>query len=135
MDVRRVMEVVALSPEVAAQPIGALAGGHFQRLLLAFALLGHPSVLLFDEPTAGMDEPVEAGTYAAIRRLQQEEGLTLLLISHELNVVYRYATHVLCLGRRRACYGPPVEILTPERLQEAYGAPVMFHLHDADNGD
>lgn len=132
-EIRRVMGAVSLTPEVVAQPIGALAGGHFQRLLLAFALLGHPSVLLFDEPTAGMDEPVETGTYAAIRQLQQEEGLTLLLISHELNVVYQYATHVLCLGRRRACYGPPLEILTPEQLQEAYGAPVRFHIHDADD--
>jgi len=56
--------------------------------------------------------------------------LTVLLISHELSLVYRYATAVLCLGRRGSCYGPPLEILTPERLQEAYGTAMRFHLHD-----
>ncbi|MBI4503137.1 MAG: metal ABC transporter ATP-binding protein [Gemmatimonadetes bacterium] len=133
-EVRRALDLVSLAPEVAAEPIGALAGGNFQRLLLAFALMGRPTVLLFDEPTAGVDEPGEAGIYATIRRLQKEGRLTLLLISHELSLVYRYATHVLCLSRWRTCYGPPLEILTPERLQEAYGTAMSFHLHDGPNG-
>lgn len=65
-----------------------------------------------------------------IGRLQEAAGLTLLLISHELNLVYRYATAVLCLGRHDgSCYGPPVEVLTPERLQEMYGTPMRFHTH------
>jgi zinc transport system ATP-binding protein len=66
-----------------------------------------------------------------IRSVQESANLTLLLISHELNLVYRYATAVLCLGRRGgSCYGPPVEILTPERLQEMYGTAMRFHVHD-----
>jgi zinc transport system ATP-binding protein len=130
-EVRRAVELVGLASENAAQPIGTLSGGQFQRLLLAFALIGHPTVLLFDEPTAGVDEPGEEGLYAMIRRLQVQERLTLLLVSHELNLVYRYATSVLCLSRKgRACVGPPLEILTPERLQEAYGGPLGFHVHD-----
>lgn len=128
--VQRALRAVNVTPKVAARPIGALSGGQFQRLLLAFALTGSPSVLLFDEPTAGVDEPGEESLYAMIRRVQDAEGLTLLLISHELSLVYRYATAVLCLGRRGSCYGPPVDILTPERLQEMYGTPMKFHLHD-----
>jgi zinc transport system ATP-binding protein len=126
----RALELVGLPREAASEPIGALAGGHFQRLLLAFALMGHPTVLLFDEPTAGVDEPGEADIYATVRRLQEEERLTLLLISHELNLVNRYATNVLCLSRRRPCFGPPIEILTPERLQEAFGTATRYHLHE-----
>jgi zinc transport system ATP-binding protein len=128
--VSRALALVSLTPEVAAAPIGTLSGGQFQRLLVAFALIGSPTVLLLDEPTAGVDEPGEEGLYVMIRRVQEAAGLTLLLISHELSLVYRYATNVLCLGRRGSCYGPPVEILTPERLQEVYGTPMKYHFHD-----
>lgn len=128
-EVRRAIDLVNLPPAVAATPIGTLSGGQFQRLLLAFALLGHPTVLLCDEPTAGVDEPGEEDLYATIHRLQQQQRLTLMLISHELNIVYRYATSVLCLSRGRGFSGPPLEILTPERLQEVYGAPMKFHHH------
>ena len=130
-DAARVIALVKLSRELVTQPIGTLSGGQFQRLLLAFALLGRPNVLLFDEPTAGVDEPAEEGLYDMIRRVQEEERLTLLLISHELSLVYRYATNVLCLSTGRpALSGPPLEILTPARLQEVYGTPLSFHLHE-----
>lgn len=129
-EVVHAIELVNLTPAVAAKPIGTLSGGQFQRLLIAFALLGEPSVLLCDEPTAGVDEPGEESLYAMIRRVQESRKLTLLLVSHELTLVYRYATQVLCLGRSRSWFGPPLEILTPERLQEVYGSPMKFHLHD-----
>jgi len=130
-EIGRALELVALPSMVVTQALGALSGGQFQRLLLAFALLGNPTVLLCDEPTAGVDEPGEESLYAMIRRVQQTAHLTVLLISHELNLVYRYATAVLCLGRYGgSCYGPPLEILTPERLQEMYGTAMGFHVHD-----
>jgi zinc transport system ATP-binding protein len=121
---------VGLSSPVADLPIGALSGGQFQRLLIAFALVGDPSVLLLDEPTAGVDEPGEERINELVHRLQQERDLTVLLISHDLSVVYRYATIVLCLSRDRTCMGPPREILTPELLHEMYGTPVAFHVHE-----
>lgn len=130
-EVSRVLALVALGEDIALQPIGTMSGGQFQRLLLAFALIGSPTVLLFDEPTAGVDEPGEEQLYELIRRLQRDQGLTLLLISHELNLVFQYAEAVLCLSRRRTYFGPPLEILTPERLQEVYGRPMRFHRHDA----
>ncbi len=128
-DVARALDLVNLPTAVTGQPIGALSGGQFQRLLLAFALLGRPTVLLFDEPTAGIDEPGEERLYEMIHRIQDAERLTLLLISHELSVVYRYATDVLCLSRERPCFGPPEEILTAERIAEVYGAPIKYHHH------
>ena len=124
------LELVGLPPGVAARPIGTLSGGQFQRLLLAFALIGRPTVLLFDEPTAGVDEPGEEQMYATIHHLQERKGLTLLLISHELSLVYRYASNVLCLGRGRPCLGPPRDVLTPKTIAEMYGAPLKFHRHD-----
>jgi len=129
-DVERVLGLVALHEDVAAQTIGTLSGGQLQRLLIAFALMGRPTVVLFDEPTAGVDESGEEDIYVLLRRLQREERLSLLLISHELSLVYRHSDHVLCLSRCHTWFGAPVEILTPERLQELYGPNLRFHIHD-----
>jgi ABC-type Mn2+/Zn2+ transport system ATPase subunit len=87
-------------------------------------------VLLLDEPTAGVDEPGQERLNELVRRLQQEQGLTVLFISHELSVVYRYATDVLCLSRDRVCVGPPKTVLTPHLLHEMYGSPLDYHVHD-----
>jgi zinc transport system ATP-binding protein len=129
-DIARVLDLVGISTEVSKCAIGTLSGGQFQRLLVAFALLGNPSVLLLDEPTAGIDEPGQRRLNELIHRLQEERSLTVLFISHELTVVYQYATNVLCLGRKRVCFGPPRKILTPDLLCEIYGAPVDYHVHD-----
>ncbi len=129
-DVPRVLESVRLTQEIVRQPVGTLSGGQFQRLLLAFALIGRPTVLLFDEPTAGVDQPGQEDLYAMIQRVQTEERMALVLISHELSLVYHRADQVLCLSWRGApCLGRPVEVLTPSRLEEMYGTPLKFHVH------
>ncbi|HVP66471.1 MAG TPA: metal ABC transporter ATP-binding protein [Anaeromyxobacteraceae bacterium] len=129
VEARHALELVRLPEEAVASPVGALSGGQFQRLLLAAALVGRPNALLFDEPTSGVDEPGEERLYQVIHRLQVSEGLTLLFISHELNVVFRFAANVLCLGQDPPCYGPPEEILTPRRIAEVYGEPMGYHHH------
>ena len=128
--ISRVLDLVGIPGNVGRNPIGTLSGGQFQRLLLAFALLGNPTVLLLDEPTAGVDEPGQRRLNELVRRLQERQGLSVLFISHELTVVYQYATNVLCLGREGTCFGPPRKILTPELLSEIYGTPVDYHVHD-----
>jgi len=125
-----VLERLSLAPRVLETPIGMLSGGQFQRLLIGFALLGGPNVLLLDEPTAGVDGPGQAQVTRAVHRLQEEDGVTVLMISHDLSVVYRYASAVLCLSHERMCYGPPRTVLTPDLLAELYGTPVGLHVHD-----
>ncbi|HKW03232.1 MAG TPA: metal ABC transporter ATP-binding protein [Vicinamibacterales bacterium] len=128
--IERALTLVGLSDRTCRQSVGALSGGEFQRLLVAFALIGRPNVLLLDEPTAGVDEAGQERLNDLAQRLQREYGLTVLLISHELSVVFQYATRVLCLGRGEAHIGSPETILTPERLQAVYGTAVAFHVHD-----
>jgi zinc transport system ATP-binding protein len=130
LSISSVLAQVGLPPEVASRPIGELSGGQFQRILIAFALVGDPTVLLLDEPTAGVDLPGEERINELVHRLQQREGLTVLVISHELSIVDRYATHVLCLGGAHPCFGPPGTLLTPETLRNLYGAEVKVHVHD-----
>ena len=129
-DISHTLSLVGMSPNVTRTTIGSLSGGQFQRLMIAFALLGKPTVLLLDELTAGVDEPGQRQLIELVSHLQKDQGLTVLFISHELSVVYRYASNVLCLGGHTACLGPPKAILTPELLQEIYGAPVGYHIHD-----
>lgn len=120
---------VGLAEEVLATPIGNMSGGQFQRLLIAFALLGNPNVLLLDEPAAGIDAPGQAQLNEVIHGLQDTHGMTVLLVSHDLSVVYRYADSVLCLGPHGVCFGPPRTALTPGTLEEVYGQPLGFHVH------
>lgn len=132
-EIDRVLSRVGLSGETLRKPIGALSGGQFQRLLMALALLGDPTVLLLDEPTAGIDEPGQERVTETVRRLQQD-GVTVLMISHELSVVVRFATNVLCLTRNHSCFGVPRQVLTPELLSQVYGEPVGLYIHDDASG-
>ena len=129
-DIFSTLELVGISRETGRNPIGTLSGGQFQRLLVAFALLGNPSVLMLDEPTAGVDELGEKRLNELVHQLQTDRAVTVLFISHELSVVYQYATNVLCLGHGRGCFGPPRSILTPDLLAEIYGGAVGYHVHD-----
>jgi zinc transport system ATP-binding protein len=127
--IAHILDLVGIPAEASQKMIGTLSGGQFQRLLLAFALLGDPTVLMLDEPTAGIDQPGQKRLNELIRRLQQERGITVLFISHELSVVYDYATEVLCLGHGKACIGPPRKILTPALLNDIYGTAMDYHIH------
>jgi zinc transport system ATP-binding protein len=129
-DIARMLEMVGISKEAGNHSIGILSGGQFQRLLVAFALLGKPSVLLLDEPTAGVDQPGQKRLNELVGQLREEQGVSVLFISHELSVVYQYAANVLCLGCKHAAVGPPRKILTPDLLSEIYGTTVDYHVHD-----
>ncbi|MBZ5521118.1 MAG: metal ABC transporter ATP-binding protein [Acidobacteriia bacterium] len=128
-DLEAACQEAGLTSELVDHPIGILSGGQFQKALIAFALLGRPNVLLFDEPTASLDEISEERIYELLHGLQQKKGITVLLVSHDLSVVYRYANLVLCLSKGKPCMGPPREILTPALLEDLYSAPARYYQH------
>ncbi len=111
--------------------LGALSGGELQRVLITYALLDNPNVLLFDEPTAGIDIAGEETIYGLIHRLKEKADLTILFISHELQVVNRYADNVLCLNKEKICYGPPLTAIDKEVLTKMYGEEVHLYKHDS----
>jgi zinc transport system ATP-binding protein len=124
------LDRIGLDIDALNTPIGALSGGQFQEVLLAFAMIGDPNVLLLDEPTAGVDAPNRNRLHNLIQKLQDESGLTAILISHDLSVVARSATNVLCLSRSNSFFGPPKTVLDATLLSQMYGMPVGFHIHD-----
>jgi len=128
-EMEQVSSELNLSAEFLNAGIGALSGGQFQKVLIAFALLGRPNVLLFDEPTASLDELNEERVYELIHDLQTQNGITVILVSHDLSIVYRYASRVLCLSKGKTCMGSPKEVMTTEMLEELYGAPPKYYRH------
>ncbi len=129
-DIDEISESVGLTRVMLETPVGHLSGGQFQRGLFGFALIGKPNVLLLDEPTASIDEPGEEHIYELLHRLQDQYNLAVIMVSHDLSFVFRYATKVLCLNRQSVCIGTPKEALAPEILEKLYGAPFGYYHHD-----
>lgn len=121
--------------------IGDLSSGQFQRMLVAWTLISEPEILFFDEPTAGVDVGGEETIYSFLHRLWRERnfapsdskeltGLTILLVTHDLNIVYKYSTNVLCLSKKGiSCCGAAKRVLTPEILEKVYGSEIGFYEH------
>lgn len=122
-------KTVGLTGEMLRTPVGHLSGGQFQRGLIAFALLGQPNVLILDEPTASIDKAGEEQVYELIHRLQEKFTMTVILVSHDLSFVYRYASKVLCLNHSSICFGAPEDALSPAMLEKLYGPHKYYHHH------
>ncbi len=126
-EIESALSSVGSTKEILDHQIGFLSGGQLQKILIAWALVGHPDVLLFDEPTSGIDTATGETIYHFLHRLQISRKLTTLLISHDIQVVFQHATKVVCLDKARRCYGPPKEVLDSETLAKLFGVEVGHH--------
>lgn len=104
-DFKHALEAVGIHEHILDHSLGVISGGELQRVLIAWAMLGNPNVLLFDEPTAGIDLKGEETIYALLKKLHNSHELTVLLISHDMNVVTQYTNNVLCLDTQMVCFG------------------------------
>ena len=91
------MEKMQVAP-LAKRCYRTLSGGQQQRVLLARALCATQKMLLLDEPVSGLDPKVTAEMYALIQKLNYEDGITVVMISHDLNAALQYASHILHIG-------------------------------------
>lgn len=122
------------SDAVLHQPLGTLSGGQLQRVLIGWTIVDHPTVLLFDEPTSGIDYGGQQNIYSLLDTLKAERGLTVLLISHDLHVVFAHADEVLCINKRLTCNGIPSEALDSKALASLYGPHVSLYAHNHSHG-
>lgn len=113
--------------------LGNLSGGELQRVLIAWSLLGNPNVLLFDEPTSGVDVVGEETVYTMLDHLKKERNLTILLISHELEIIHKFTDKVLCLNKENICFGPPEEIDSKDVMNKLFKEEVHFFRHHHDH--
>ena len=128
-EIKEILNSVGFMEEFLRKKIGDLSSGQFQRILIAWGLVGNPQALLFDEPMTGVDISAEETIYNLLAKLKEERDLTILLVTHDLSVVYQFSANVICLNRQAICYGPPQEVMTPESLRKLYGGEVKYYQH------
>jgi ABC-type Mn2+/Zn2+ transport system ATPase subunit len=103
--------------ELSRKQFCELSGGQKQRVLIARALAAKPDFLLLDEPTSGIDVDVKQSIMDLLRRIHEEQHQTILMASHDLPVVRRYAQHVIWLRQHKILEGPPGELLARDRVE------------------
>ncbi|MGC4096828.1 MAG: ABC transporter ATP-binding protein [Nitrospira sp.] len=120
------MDVVHLAQRVVTD----LSGGERQRTMIARALAQTPKILLLDEPTAFLDLQHQVEIGSVLRRLKEERGLTVVLVSHDLNLVSQYCDRLMLMDSGRMVrFGYPDEVIEPEVLETVYRCKVFVDQH------
>jgi len=109
--------------------ISELSGGEQQRVLLARALTTQPDILLLDEPTASVDERIKNSIYELLRDMNEKDGTTIVLVSHDVGILSSYVEKIGCLNGELIYHGDSE--LTHEMIEESYGCEmeVISHHH------
>lgn len=109
--------------------IRALSGGQQQRVFVARALLQGADLLVFDEPTAGVDVRTRHDLLHLLDDLHRTEGVAIVLTTHDLNGLAAHLPHLVALNRTVVATGPPAEVLVPSVLERTFGAPMDVLVH------
>lgn len=132
-------EKIALALETAGlfaqkdRRVGELSGGQQQRVLIAKAMVNNPKLLILDEPVTGIDLEMQNKFYSLLQRLNQENNITIIWASHDLDAVNRFATSVACINRSMFFHGKTIEFFENPDLLKAYSESSMqahMHLHN-----
>jgi len=115
---------------VGNKTLGILSGGQLRRVLIAWALADNPNVLLFDEPTTGVDHDSEEPIFATLQELKDKHNITILLITHDVHIVREYSDYLLALNRCVTFFGESKEIMNPDVQKIIYGETVCMGTPD-----
>jgi ABC-type Mn2+/Zn2+ transport system ATPase subunit len=126
-DFRKIDEALSITgmQDLHRESYRNLSGGQRQRVLVARALAFEPDVLLLDEPTNDLDIQGEEQVVGLIREIHRSMGITIVLVSHMLNVVFSCVERVLFLKEKRMRIHDRRDALCPELLSEIYGVPLV----------
>ena len=117
------LHTVGARDTLLSQRLGNLSGGELQRVLLAFALEPMPDLLLLDEPVSAMDRPGIRQFYELVTSLREEYHMPVILVSHDLSHVQKYASRVALLDQTILLEGETEEVLCSEEVRETFGLP------------
>lgn len=110
--------------------LGHLSGGQQQRVFIARALAQQPKVLLLDEPTTGLDITTQHNVIELVQHLHEELKLTVLLITHDINMIRSRVDRLVLLKTRLFATGPPAEVLKADILRQVYGKDLVITDND-----
>lgn len=128
--IKEALGEVGLNPTLLqGASLHTLSGGQRQRVLIARAILCKPDILFLDEPSAGVDIQGEETLYEILHHIQSEHGTTIVMISHEIDLVIKHVTQVLCLNNCLVCSGTPKETLTTATINKTFGTHYTHHPH------
>jgi zinc/manganese transport system ATP-binding protein len=132
-ELARVEEVIDLvgATAYAHRPIGEISGGEQQRLLIAQALVRRPQLLLLDEPLDSLDLPNQAAVAGLIEEVCRAEGVTVLIVAHDVNPILPYLDRVVYIARGGAVSGTVADVITSPTLTALYDTPIEV-LHTSD---
>jgi len=115
---------------LADRPIHELSGGERQRVLIARALAQEPQAILLDEPTTFLDLKFKRDLFRLISRLGREKGLSLVIVSHDIDLVSQYCSRILMLrGGRVFEVGEPHQVITAPNIAAVFECPVQVEMH------
>jgi zinc transport system ATP-binding protein len=109
--------------------LAQLSGGERQRVFIARALAAKPRLLILDEPTVGVDVATQEKFFALLKELNTKHGITIIFVTHDIDVIAQEATSVLCLNHGLVCYGAPSDFIKEEYMEKLYGKTMKFVLH------
>ena len=114
--------------------IGELSGGQLQRVLVAKAMMSMPELLILDEPTAALDPETRERFFTLLKRLNEEKGVTIIIITHDVGTIGKYASKLLYLDKRIVFYGSLDAFCISSEMSNYFGEysqHVICHRHDA----
>ena len=111
---------------LAHRKLDQLSGGEQQRVFIAKAICQEPDIILLDEPTASLDLAYQVRIMDLMEKLKTEKGITVVMVSHDVNLAAMYADHLMLLHKGQVvCQGLPDEVLTYKTLEETYGCTLL----------
>ncbi len=125
---KQILEMLGLT-RLRGQSFWTLSGGQRQRCLLARALVRDPLLLIVDEPTAGLDLAAAAGLLEIITDLSRTKGITVVFVTHDLNIAAQRASHVAMFKSGTVTVGPLEATFNNENLTRTFGVPVEVRLN------
>lgn len=125
--VREALETAGMW-EYRSRLVSELSVGQQQRVLIARALVRRPELLVLDEPTSGVDMAGQEQFYSLLRRINQAQGVTVVLVSHDVGVVLHEAKKVACINRTLVFHGQSKDVTNAD-LSHLYGFAVDLVIH------
>jgi zinc transport system ATP-binding protein len=128
--IRHALELVGMA-DFANRRIGELSGGQQQRVFIARAIVQQPRILFLDEPTTGVDAETQSHFYEILDRLNKNEGITIVQVTHDIGIVNKHITQVACLNQRLVYHGSHEEFCRSDTLKNmlAGGHHLVSHQH------